>query len=75
MNLLIAREGRYKVVRVNARFRAKRRLSQMGIYGGVVIEKLDYSRVVLPVKLKVKGAELVIGRGLANKIKVEKMAL
>ena len=73
MSLLRAREGKYVVNKVNAGFRTKKRLSQLGIYKGVIIEKLDYSRVVLPVKLRAKGSEIVIGRGLAAKIEVKKL--
>ena len=71
MNLLLAREGIFNVVRVEAGFLAKRRLAHLGIYRGAKIEKTDYSRVILPVKLLVKGSEIVIGRSLADKIKVE----
>ncbi|MFX1390586.1 MAG: ferrous iron transport protein A [Promethearchaeota archaeon] len=60
-----------KVVRVDAGYQAKRRLSCLGIVPGVEIIKKKAAPFRGPVEIIVKGTSLVIGRGLASKIIVK----
>jgi DtxR family Mn-dependent transcriptional regulator len=59
------------VVNVNAGFNAKRRLANLGIVPGVKILKKKSAPLRGPLEIVVKGAVLVIGRGLAEKIIVK----
>ena len=56
------------VVNVNAGFKAKRRLANLGIVPGVKIVKKKSAPLRGPLEIIVKGSSLVIGRGLASKI-------
>jgi DtxR family Mn-dependent transcriptional regulator len=56
------------VVNVNAGFKAKRRLANLGIVPGVKILKKKSAPLKGPLEIIVKGSSLVIGRGLASKI-------
>ena len=56
------------VVNVNAGFKAKRRLANLGIVPGVKIIKKKSAPLKGPLEIIVKGSSLVIGRGLAAKI-------
>ena len=59
------------VVNVNAGFKAKRRLANLGIVPGVKIVKKKSAPLKGPLEIIVKGSSLVIGRGLASKIIVK----
>ncbi len=59
---------KFKVHRVNAGYRAKRRLACLGIIPGVEIIKRKAAPFRGPIEIMVKGSSLVIGRGLASKI-------
>ena len=59
------------VVKVNAGFKAKRRLANLGIVPGVKIVKKKSAPLRGPLEIIVKGSSLVIGRGLAAKIIVK----
>jgi len=59
------------VVNVNAGFKAKRRLANLGIVPGVKIVKKKSAPLKGPLEIIVKGSSLVIGRGLAAKIIVK----
>lgn len=59
---------KFKVHRVNAGYRAKRRLACLGIIPGVEIIKRKAAPFRGPIEILVKGSSLVIGRGLASKI-------
>ena len=56
------------VVSVNAGFKAKKRLADMGLIPGVKIIKKKSAPWKGPLELIVKGSSLVIGRGLAEKV-------
>lgn len=59
------------VVSVNAGFKAKKRLANLGILPGVKIIKKESAPLKGPLEIKVKGTSIVIGRGLASKILVK----
>jgi len=56
------------VVKVNAGYKAKMRLANLGIVPGVKIKKRKSAPLKGPIEIVVKGSSLVIGRGLAAKI-------
>ncbi|MFX1345600.1 MAG: ferrous iron transport protein A [Promethearchaeota archaeon] len=58
------------VVSVNAGYKAKRRLANLGIIPGAKILKKKSAPLKGPLEIIVKGSSLVIGRGLAQKIMV-----
>jgi ferrous iron transport protein A len=60
-----------EVLGVDAGFKAKRRLANLGIIPGVIIKKKKSAPFKGPVEIKVKGSSLVVGRGLAEKIIVK----
>jgi len=60
-----------EVLGVDAGFKAKMRLANLGIIPGVIIKKRKSAPFRGPVEIKVKGSSLVIGRGLAMKIIVK----
>ena len=59
------------VKRVNCGFKAKRRLAQLGLVPRVKIKKIKAAPFRGPLEIIVKGANLVLGRGLADKVIVE----
>ncbi len=59
------------VVNVNAGYKAKKRLANLGIVPGVKIIKKKSAPLRGPLEIIVKGSSLVIGRGLAEKIIVK----
>ena len=58
------------VLSVDAGSKAKNRLANLGIVPGVKIIKNKAAPFHGPVEITVKGTSLVLGRGLAEKIKV-----
>lgn len=56
------------VVNVNAGYKAKMRLANLGIIPGVEIKKKKSAPLKGPIEIFVKGSSLVIGRGIATKI-------
>jgi len=60
------------VLNVNAGLRAKRRLANLGILPGAKIKKKKDAPFRGPLEVIVKGSSLVIGRGLASKIVVQR---
>ncbi|MFX0059175.1 MAG: ferrous iron transport protein A [Candidatus Hodarchaeota archaeon] len=63
------REGKdYIIFNVNAGFRAKSRLANLGIIPGEKIIKNRSAPFRGPIEVIIKGSKLVIGRGLATKI-------
>ena len=65
------KEEDVRVLNVNTGFKAKRRLANLGLVPGTVIKKKKEAPFRGPIEIYVKGAQLVIGRGLASKILVE----
>lgn len=65
---LLQNNREFIVRRVHAGWRAKTRLANLGIVPGTKIKKLRSAPLFGPVQVKVKGSDLVIGRGLARKI-------
>lgn len=59
-----------EVIKINAGIRAKTRLADLGIVPGSKIFKTKEAPFRGPLEIKVKGTNLVIGRGLAEKILV-----
>ncbi len=59
------------VVNVNAGYKAKRRLANLGIVPGVKLIKKKSAPLRGPLEIIVRGSSLVIGRGLAEKIIVK----
>jgi DtxR family Mn-dependent transcriptional regulator len=59
------------VLSVNTGIRQKRRLADLGIIPGVKITKKRDAPFRGPLEIVVKGASLVIGRGLASKVRVQ----
>jgi DtxR family Mn-dependent transcriptional regulator len=59
------------VISVNAGYKAKRRLANLGIVPGVKILKKKSAPLKGPLEIIVKGSSLVIGRGIAEKIIVQ----
>ena len=59
------------VVNVNAGYKAKMRLANLGIVPGVEIKKKKSAPLKGPIEILVKGSSLVIGRGIAAKIIVK----
>jgi len=60
------------VLNVNAGLKAKRRLANLGILPGAKIKKKKDAPFRGPIEVIVKGSSLVIGRGLASKIIVQR---
>ena len=60
------------VLSVNAGYRAKTRLANLGIVPGVKITKTKNAPFRGTIEIKVKGSSLVIGRGLASRIVVSR---
>jgi len=60
------------VLNVNAGLKAKRRLANLGILPGAKIKKKKDAPFRGPLEVIVKGSSLVIGRGLASKIVVQR---
>jgi len=60
------------VLNVNAGLKAKRRLANLGILPGAKINKKKDAPFRGPIEVIVKGSSLVIGRGLASKIIVQR---
>ncbi len=60
------------VLSVNAGYRAKTRLANLGIVPGVKIKKMKNAPFRGPIEIKVKGSSLVLGRGLASMIIVSR---
>ncbi len=60
------------VLSVNAGYRAKTRLANLGIVPGVKVKKMKNAPFRGPIEIKVKGSSLVIGRGLASRIVVSR---
>jgi Fe2+ transport system protein FeoA len=58
----------FRILRVNAGHHAKKRLASLGIIPGVKIIKKNSAPFRGPVEIIVKGASIVLGRGLASKI-------
>jgi Fe2+ transport system protein FeoA len=58
------------VVNVNAGYKAKMRLANLGIVPGAKIKKMKSAPLKGPIEINVKGSSLVIGRGIATKITV-----
>ncbi|MFX1478224.1 MAG: ferrous iron transport protein A [Promethearchaeota archaeon] len=56
---------------VNAGYKAKRRLANLGIVPGVQIIKKRSAPFRGPLEIEVRGTSLVIGRGIASKIIVQ----
>jgi len=56
------------VISVNAGYKAKMRLANLGIIPGVKIKKKKSAPLKGPIEIVVKGSSLVIGRGIASKI-------
>jgi len=65
------KEEDVRVLNVNTGFKAKRRLANLGVVPGTTIQKRKEAPFRGPIEIYVKGAQLVIGRGLASKILVE----
>ncbi len=58
-----------RVVRLEAGTRALRRLAEMGLTPGTIVEVLtDYGG---PILVRVRGSVIAIGRGMARKVIVE----
>lgn len=60
------------ILSVNAGYRAKTRLANLGIVPGVKVKKMKNAPFRGPIEIKVKGSSLVLGRGLASKIIVSR---
>ena len=60
------------VIGVDAGMKAKKRLANLGIVPGVKIIKNKAAPFRGPIEITVKGTSLVLGRGLAEKIKVSR---
>jgi ferrous iron transport protein A len=61
--------ARARVVRIDAGVRAVRRIMEMGLTPGTVIEVvMSYGG---PILVRVRGSVIAIGRGIARKILVE----
>jgi len=60
------------VLSVNAGYRAKTRLANLGIVPGVKVKKMKNAPFRGPIEIKVKGSSLVLGRGLASRIIVSR---
>ncbi len=70
--LLKTPNGRFRVVKINGGENLVKRLNYMGIYEGGIIEKvLSYSKG--PVIVKILNSQIAIGRGMAEKIIVERV--
>lgn len=72
INLSKATEGKFKVSKINGGENLLKKLSSLGIYEGTEIEKiLNYHHG--PVVVKVLNSQVAIGRGMAEKIMVQKI--
>lgn len=65
------KEEEVRVLNVNAGYGAKRRLANLGVVPGTIIKKKKAAPFRGPIEIFVKGAKLVIGRGIASRILVE----
>jgi ferrous iron transport protein A len=70
---LLKNNKEFIVRQVLAGWRAKTRLANLGIVPGTKIKKLRSAPLFGPIQVKVKGSDLVIGRGLARKIQGEEI--
>ena len=59
------------ILSVDADFRQKRRLANLGLLPGAKIKKKKDAPFRGPLEVMVKGSSLVIGRGLASKITLQ----
>lgn len=72
LTLSKAPEGKFKVKKINGGNNLTRKLSSLGIYEGREIEKvISYHHG--PVVIKVLNSQVAIGRGMAEKIIVQKL--
>ncbi|MFX1451832.1 MAG: DtxR family transcriptional regulator [Promethearchaeota archaeon] len=60
-----------RLVRIDGGYGITHRLSELGLCGNCMIEVLESSSHIGPVKIKVRGSELMIGYGQAKRILVE----
>ncbi len=63
----------YRVVSIEGGCAAKDRLIKLGILPGVVIEVKRKAPLRGPFMLSINGSDIVIGRGIASKINVQKI--
>ncbi len=67
-----ASNGRFRVIKINGCENLIKKFHYMGIYEGGIIEKvLSYSKG--PVIVKILNSQVAIGRGMAEKLIVEKV--
>ena len=59
------------VLKINAGSKAKTRLADLGVIPGSKIYKTKEAPFHGPLEIKVKGSQLVLGRGIAEKILVQ----
>jgi len=73
MNLYEAKKKKkYKVTTIDSGFKARNRLGELGIFKGVIIEKIE-SILHGPLKIKVKDTIYALGKGICKKIMVEEI--
>ena len=57
-----------EIVRINAGFRATQRLSDLGLVPGTRVKVVGEAPFHGPLRLVVRGTQLALGRGLAEKV-------
>jgi len=71
MNLYeVKKKKKYIVVGIDAGYKAKARLADLGIFKGTILEK-EESVLHGPQKIRVKDSVYALGNGLCKKIMVE----
>lgn len=63
----LSKGQRASIVKVVANFKSTKRLADIGLVPGMVIEVVRKT-ISGPIEIKVKGSNLVLGRGIASKI-------
>jgi len=71
MSLDKVKPGLYKVVSLKGGYGFLKKLSDLGLYPGVVVKVIASSTVGGPIRVIVKGSQFGMGRGMASKVWVE----
>ena len=65
--------GNYRVIDLVGGYGFTRKLTDMGIYPGVVLTVVSPASMGGPVRVMVKGTQYAIGKGMASKIYVTRV--
>ncbi len=66
--------GEYRIIELSGGHGFVKKLTDMGIYPGVIVRVISSSPFGGPVRIVVKGSQYAIGKGMASKIYVSKVS-